>query len=74
MHCRYEFPSVTNPSLHVNMATFPSEIMYTLPLSGLLSVGHLLFSTQKGENWFCAAVHYDNATYIHIIAIDICNK
>ena len=47
MHCRYEFPAVTNPSLHVNMATLPFEIINTLPLSGSLSVGHFSVPTQR---------------------------
>ena len=63
MHCRYEFPSVTNPSLHVNKAILPSEITCTLPLSGSLSVGHLLFPTRKNKKigfaYVCAAVHYE---------------
>ena len=49
MHCRYEFPAVTNPSLHVNMATLPFEIINTLPLSGSLSVGHFSVPTQRKD-------------------------
>ena len=47
MHCRNEFPTVTKPLLHVNMAILPSEIMNTLPLTGSLNVGHFSISKKQ---------------------------
>ena len=46
LHCKYEFPIVVKPLLHVNMAT-SGENINTLPLSGLLSFGHTLISIKQ---------------------------
>ena len=41
LHCKYEFPIVVKPLLHVNMA-ITGENINTLPLSGLLSFSHMI--------------------------------
>ena len=69
IHCRYEFPTVTNPLLHVNKATVPSEIMYILPLSGSLSGGHLSFPTRKKEKIGFAYMQLYNMIMFIIVLI-----